>query len=51
MQLLIADAQTVGLQVMEGFVLSTNQPMIKLVKSLGFSPEFSKDDPHPNDRA
>ena len=44
MQELIANAGSVGLESMEGFVLSTNQPMLKLVKFLGFSSEISKDD-------
>jgi acetyltransferase len=45
MQELIANARLVGLESMEGFVLSTNQPMLKLVKFLGFSVEISSDDP------
>jgi acetyltransferase len=45
LQELMANARSIGLESMEGFVLSTNQPMLKLVKFLGFSSEFSKDDP------
>ena len=45
MQELMANARSVGLESMEGFVLSTNQAMLKLVKFLGFSCEISKDDP------
>lgn len=45
MQELIAVARSVGLESMEGFVLTTNQPMLKLVKFLGFSSELNKDDP------
>ena len=45
MQELIAIARSVGLESMEGFVLTTNQPMLKLVKFLGFSSEINKDDP------
>ena len=45
MQALMANARSVGLESMEGFVLSSNQPMLKLVKFLGFSLEISNDDP------
>lgn len=45
MQELIANARSIGLESMEGFVLTTNQPMLKLVKFLGFSTQTSKDDP------
>ncbi len=45
MRELIANAQSVGLESMEGFVLTTNQPMLKLTKFLGFSAEINKDDP------
>jgi acetyltransferase len=45
MQALMANARSVGLESMEGFVLSTNQAMMKLVRFLGFSLEISKDDP------
>jgi acetyltransferase len=45
MQALMAHARSVGLESMEGFVLSTNQAMLKLVRFLGFSLEISKDDP------
>jgi acetyltransferase len=45
MQELIANARSAGLECMEGFVLLTNQPMLKLVKFLGFSLEMNKDDP------
>ena len=45
MQALMTYARSVGLESMEGFVLSTNQAMLKLVRFLGFSLEISKDDP------
>jgi acetyltransferase len=45
MQALMANARSVGLESMEGFVLTTNQAMLKLVKFLGFSSEISNDDP------
>ncbi len=45
MQALMANARAVGLVSMEGFVLSTNQAMLKLVRFLGFSLEINKDDP------
>jgi acetyltransferase len=45
MRELIAIARSFGLETMEGFVLTTNQPMLKLVKFLGFSSEMSSDDP------
>ena len=45
MRELIAIARSFGLAAMEGFVLTTNQPMLKLVKFLGFSSEMSSDDP------
>ena len=45
MQALMINARSVGLASMEGFVLSTNQAMLKLVRFLGFSLEISKDDP------
>jgi acetyltransferase len=45
MQTLMTIARSVGLESMEGFVLSTNQAMLKLVRFLGFSLETSKDDP------
>jgi acetyltransferase len=45
MQALMANARSVGLESMEGFLLSTNQPMLKLARFLGFSLEISKDDP------
>ena len=45
MQALMTYARSVGLESMEGFVLSTNQAMLKLVKFLGFSLEISNDDP------
>jgi acetyltransferase len=45
MRELIANARSIGLESMEGFVLATNQPMLKLVKFLGFETQMSKDDP------
>jgi acetyltransferase len=45
MQALMTNARSVGLESMEGFVLSTNQAMLKLVRFLGFSLKISKDDP------
>lgn len=45
MRELISIARSVGLESMEGFVLTTNQPMLKLVKFLGFSSEINRDDP------
>jgi acetyltransferase len=45
MRELIAIARSFGLKTMEGFVLTTNQPMLKLVTFLGFSSEMSIDDP------
>ena len=44
MQELIAVAQKNGLKLMEGFVLTTNQAMLKLTKFLGFSAAMNKDD-------
>lgn len=44
MQELIAVARSVGLQSMEGFVLTTNQAMLKLVKFLGFSTQMNSED-------
>jgi acetyltransferase len=45
MQELIAHAQSIGLRSMEGFVMTTNQGMLKLMKFLGFSTQINKDDP------
>lgn len=45
MQELIAVARSVGLESMEGFVLTTNQAMLKLVKFLGFSVKMNPADP------
>jgi acetyltransferase len=45
MQELMTAARSAGLESMEGFVLSTNQPMLKLVKFLGFVSEISRDEP------
>ena len=45
MRELISVARSFGLESMEGFVLTTNQPMLKLVKFLGFSSELNSDDP------
>lgn len=42
---LISVARSAGLDFMEGFVLTTNQPMLKLVKFLGFSSTMNKEDP------
>jgi hypothetical protein len=42
---LIAIARSFRLKTMEGFELTTNQPMLKLVNFLGFSSEMSSDDP------
>jgi acetyltransferase len=44
MDVLMDVARGRGLKVMEGEVLKTNQPMLKLVKALGFRIE-----PHPED--
>ena len=46
MEALIDAARSRGLQVMEGFVLAENQPMLRLAKRLGFSIA-----PDPEDRA
>lgn len=46
MQALIDAARSRGLQVMEGFVLAENQPMLRLAKRLGFSIA-----PDPEDRS
>jgi acetyltransferase len=46
MKRLIDAARKRGLQVMEGFVLSENQPMLRLARRLGFSIA-----PDPDDRA
>jgi acetyltransferase len=45
MQALMTNARSAGLESMEGFVLSTNRPMLKLVKFLGFVSEMSRDEP------
>ena len=45
MQELIAAARSAGLESMEGFVLTTNQAMLKLVKFLGFSVKMNPADP------
>jgi acetyltransferase len=45
MQELIAVARSVGLESMEGFVLTTNQAMLKLVKFLGFCVKMNPADP------
>ena len=45
MRELISIARSFGLESMEGFVLTTNQPMLKLVKFLGFSAEINTADP------
>ena len=42
---LISIARSGGLEAMEGFVLTTNQPMLKLTKFLGFLSEICRDDP------
>jgi acetyltransferase len=42
---LIAVGRSSGLACMEGFVLSTNRPMLNLAKFLGFSAEINKDEP------
>lgn len=41
---LISVARSSGLGIMEGFVLSTNLPMLKLVKFLGFSAKIDTED-------
>jgi acetyltransferase len=46
MEALIDAARSRGLQVMEGFVLAENQPMLRLAKRLGFSIA-----PDPEDRS
>ena len=46
MDVLMDVARTKGLDVMEGEVLKTNRPMLKLVEALGFRIE-----PHPEDEA
>ncbi len=45
MQELIGVARSAGLESMEGFVLTTNQAMLKLVKFLGFSVKMNPADP------
>ncbi len=45
MQALIAVARSAGMESMEGFVLTTNQAMLKLVKFLGFSVKMNRADP------
>lgn len=42
---LIQAARTRGLETLEGFVLATNQTMLKFVRQLGFSVETVADDP------
>jgi acetyltransferase len=45
MQELISVARSSGLTSMEGFVLTTNQAMLKLTTFLGFSAQLNSDDP------
>ena len=45
MTALIDEAKRRGLKEMEGFVLSTNQPMLRLAKRLGFSIASEPSDP------
>ena len=45
MTALIAEARKRGLEEMEGFVLSENQPMLRLARRLGFSTGFVRGDP------
>ena len=42
---LIEAARRRGLRVMEGFVLASNKPMLKLARRLGFEIRFDPDDP------
>ena len=42
---LIEVARRRGLRVMEGFVLASNKPMLKVAKRLGFEIRFDPDDP------
>jgi acetyltransferase len=44
MQALMEQARQRGMQEMEGFVLSQNQPMLRLARRLGFSVEYDADD-------
>ena len=44
MRALIAEAKRRGIQEMEGYVLSENQPMLRLARSLGFSSAFCPGD-------
>lgn len=44
MTALIDEARRAGLQRMEGFVLSQNQPMLRLARRLGFSVNYDPDD-------
>jgi acetyltransferase len=44
MRELISAARSFGLESMEGFVLTSNQAMLKLVKFLGFSSTMNPDD-------
>ncbi|MEJ5990883.1 GNAT family N-acetyltransferase [Ramlibacter sp. PS3R-8] len=44
MRLLMAEARRRGMQEMEGFVLSQNQPMLRLARRLGFSASYDPDD-------
>jgi len=46
MQALMTGARSAGLESMEGFVLSSIQPMLKLVKFLGFVSEIGRDEPN-----
>ena len=44
MRLLMEEAQLRGMQEMEGFVLSQNQPMLRLARRLGFAVRYDPDD-------
>ena len=45
MTTLIDEARRRGMKEMEGFVLTQNQPMLRLAKRLGFRIESEPDDP------
>jgi len=45
MTTLIDEARRRGLKEMEGFVLTQNQPMLRLARRLGFSIKSERDDP------
>jgi RimJ/RimL family protein N-acetyltransferase len=45
MTALVDEARSVGMKEMEGFVLTQNQPMLRLARRLGFRIESVPDDP------